>query len=1400
MIYKYIDRVYTLATIILAILISSSNIYAKDYIIISEIMYDSPLNEQIATGTAYSNGEFIELYNTGVDSVNLTGWSLKGGGSTEIYNFPVNTVLSPKSYLIVAYQYNNSGFTLEQLYLGFTADSKRQVQYQRKIILSNSGEALKLRDPNGITKDSIYIDGTTNKTKPYRITAENNDGIEGNSCISVHRSTSVFDFEGNAIPNNQEWSVSTIGIYAQTTPFKTPLIPGVHNSEVSSWKNYIISVTPLDPTHQIDIVNGDITLHDEARGNISVQYFDGLGRLVQTIQQSVTPEKPDLVSLTEYDGVGRDYIHWLPTAFAGNNGAFINTTSFKPQAETFYNDLRPFSETKFEFSPLSRIDKQFGVGAAWLNNPTSMKYETNGDDIKYFFVNESGNLQKGVNYKAGALYKTTVLDEDNNPQTEYKDKLGRVVLKQNFDGIDKVNTYSVYNDLGQLSYVIPPKASDELTNDLSDSNSTIQQLCYFYKYDERGNCIEKHLPGCESIYMIYDKANRLILTQDGNQRINNRWIKRMYDNLGRIVYTCEIETETSMSLLVRYFKEKLCVSEFSTENKIAAVPNLGYELYPQEFYSYIKVGTDGYTSIPIEIIFNLKNILIVNYYDNYDFVSITDNNLNYDNSKEQEYGIRYNSTKGLLTGNRTYMLDESGVYSAGVLYYDYQGRAIQTRNSNHLGGYDFTYTQYGFTETVKKTLKEHYITTGTSSNTKELYTYTYDHAGRLKETMYQINDETPIILSENQKYDELGRLEIKKRHGISNNFVDQEKFKYNIRSWTEKIESGTFKEELFYNTNPVNTNLCFNGNISFSTWTYGDGDKYKGYLYTYDKLNRLNFADFKQETSDLENGHYNEAFEYDKMGNITKLSRSIFGSDIDALTLTYNGNQLKNVIDGEGNRNEYNIKEYHSENPADLDISTTEFMYDANGNLNSDVDRGIVTIKYNLLNLPSLVQFKNGSQILNKYDASGLKLSSEYYNCINQTLEPLERNQVYDWTATPWFMEKSSTLYIDNIEYKTENSDWVTPILSRISNSEGYVDNLNISGQSIRYNYYRRDHLGNNREVWHAAYSQWHRNDNPELGYYEVTVPASTIQRTEYYPSGLPLAESSGSIKQPYKYNGKEFVEMHGYDTYDYGARGMYAGIGRFTSLDRFAEKYPWQSPYCYAANNPIRFIDVNGDSIDVSESIYKNFVTNYSLKLYVKSDEGRAFLSNYASKGQTLYGYTFDKAGKYDKLGINLEFTTFFSSDPSQRGQTTYSNDGTITVAVNSLCKVGSQDGKNYDWTNYTTAIQTANQMTHGVISRTITFFHESFIHVNLFTNDFIDNRKFDYSNISPEIKNHANFNGIPNSELHHQQVYWNGNNSLWPGAAYRGIVNVNNAFGQRYNNLQLNKMIWSYYGGRND
>jgi RHS repeat-associated protein len=945
---------------------------------------------------------------------------------------------------------------------------------------------------------------------------------------------------------------------------------------------------------------------DNSTGITQIQYYDGLGRPIETVMKAYTPSGKDLVSTIVYDGAGREWQQWLPAPSANSDGSFVDVESFKNTQKSFYNnDLKPYAQTNYEASPLNRVTGVLGAGELWHNaqKKDSIIYSTNtSTEVRYFFVNNANQLEMSGFYGASTLYKTTTMDADGVTSTEYKDKLGRVVMKRN--GSD-VNTAFVYNDLNQLCYVVPPKAYDLLTTNgiISDNHDALKKFGYLYKYDNRGNCIAKRLPGCAPTRMIYDKANRLVLSQDGNQRKHNpeKWTSTYYDSFGRIVITSEI-SEVISELDQNEIETQISVYDFNE-----------HSTYQNGYFSRTSANS---------------KFLIINYYDDYRFLQKENHTTmtNLTDIQKDSFDIKHPSAKGLLTGTRTYLLDGSGQYTVTAMYYDYRGQVVQTRSTNHLGGYDYTYNKYNFSGQPRETLKEHSI--ASQSMIKERYFYEYDHAGRLKETRYQINNKPTVKINnmtEMGSYDEVGRLKKKRRHSVNNGaFTDSEEFDYNIRNQPTLIKSGTFEQKLYYNINlPNNGSARYNGNIAYSTWTYNGATK--GYLYYYDNLNRLSSANHTLN-GNIQNG-YHENFVYDKMGNILYLERNGDNGTIDYLNYTYNGNQVTQIMDDYTSQSSYSIKEYHDK----AYMTPNEIEYDENGNMKKDLDRDIVTIKYNLLNLPEIIQFKNGNQIRNKYNAAGQKLSSRNITVEAGVYQPLNPGDIIlnidvneNDNVTVEGMD-----YIDNFEYQIYRFfDWdVTfePVeykyLSKIHNPEGYATSATTSNGPIYY-YYRRDHLGNNREVWRASYT-WG----------STTHAAATVQRTQYYPSGLPWKYNSGDNpgSQPYKYNGKEFVEMHGLDEYYYIFRNYQPSTMRFTTSDPLAELTPGISPYAFCFNNPMRYIDplgLTGQQANQKDIYGRNKFDDFGYYLSPMERPGGANATGYGDMNKGYFKQTF--AGFY--------------------------------------------------------------------------------------------------------------------------------------------------------------------------
>ena len=112
-------------------------------------------------------------------------------------------------------------------------------------------------------------------------------------------------------------------------------------------------------------------------------------------------------------------------------------------------------------------------------------------------------------------------------------------------------------------------------------------------------------------------------------------------------------------------------------------------------------------------------------------------------------------------------------------------------------------------------------------------------------------------------------------------------------------------------------------------------------------------------------------------------------------------------------------------------------------------------------------------------------------------------------------------------------------------------------------------------------------------------IPAG--QLIDYYPFGLEITRVSNPEGEdyspsylagatiPYLYNGKEIDRMHGLNWYDYGARYYDGAIGRWHGVDNKAENYPSFSPYIYVADNPVLFIDPDGNEIKVYREVGQN-------------------------------------------------------------------------------------------------------------------------------------------------------------------------------------------------------------------
>ena len=177
----------------------------------------------------------------------------------------------------------------------------------------------------------------------------------------------------------------------------------------------------------------------------------------------------------------------------------------------------------------------------------------------------------------------------------------------------------------------------------------------------------------------------------------------------------------------------------------------------------------------------------------------------------------------------------------------------------------------------------------------------------------------------------------------------------------------------------------------------------------------------------------------------------------------------------------------------------------------------------------------------------------------------------------------------------------------------------NVNYEKMQY-YYHPDHLGSSS--------------------YISNLDGEIVQHVEYVPFGeVFIEERNNSWNTPYLFNGKELDEETG--LYYYGARYYNPRESIFLSVDPMFEKT--MTPYQYAYQNPIRFIDFDGrmaiDHIDVEKNEDGTYTVvggqaNSDKNIYVVDKQGKR---TGEVLGQMFTEYSFHREDGSAVTGTNI-------------------------------------------------------------------------------------------------------------------------------------------------------------------
>jgi RHS repeat-associated protein len=897
-------------------------------------------------------------------------------------------------------------------------------------------------------------------------------------------------------------------------------------------------------------------------------YLDGFGRKLQDVTKqgslintnldpALVNSYQDLVTYYASDGLGREEKNYQAYATNGFAGMYkpdatteqiylTNTLYGEPAGSQFTG-----SSKQYDNSPLNRVVNTKLPGNGWNTNPlykgvsNDYTFNTLADNIRMWTIGFGIGAvpQSTAPYGDKMLVLSILKDERDKWVIEYKDRSGQVVLKKVQEAATVsagsytgwLCTYYVYDDFGRLRYTLSSKAVQSM---LVAGNWTVttpikQGLCFYQEYDEKNHIILKHSPDAGEIQSVYDNRNRLVLSQDENQRTRGQWSYSLYDEEDRLIVTGLFNDGRNRAAMEAFVKSPAVANAGNRQVQLFTGANETFKVYNPV------AGTDVSNGSNICSNCTITTVNTASYYDRYPAGSFTYQLVsNADFAPTNNPNIQplqpTQRTRSMSTGGKVRILNDKhddGIvgnddFMASSVYYDERATVLQKQSNNIKQGIDISSIQKDFNGKILSTHSRHRSATGLYNNFIVVSRSDYDLLQRplnsnllLTMTVADVSNLSKYKQLNTVKYDVIGRVKTK-TIGINPSAawlpLETQDFTYDIQGRLTGVNKdyavamfpgntgyGQWERRFGYVMGYDNADNRFaapqfGSSTTGMQWRSQGDNTPRRYNYNYDNVGRFITAVFTQvdgfgtggtawSSSTVDLGSKIDS--YDANGNIISLQQkgiqpgTTGGILVDDMTYQYKpmSSQLYQITEvAFGGLDALNGRQGDYKNGVSTGTND-RYGYDGNGNTTFDKSKGITDatapqgssqpgMLYNYLNLPQKLTVWGKSTTEYVYDATGNRLAKKVTQLTAGTPPP---KTIY--YAGNFVYEDNDLQYIltgsSRLRVITPVAAWSGP-----SGAVNYLEqrgNIPLAGGKWGvWDYFLQDHLGNTRMVITEEYQQ----------------------------------------------------------------------------------------------------------------------------------------------------------------------------------------------------------------------------------------------------------------------------------------------------------------------------------------